>query len=100
MAVTIFMIHGMWGGGWYWDNYKAYFEDKGYECISPICGIIRSIQTILRPTVWAKPVCWITPKTLKLKSTNFLKNPSSWGIPWAAFSPRYWQVEVVPKQPF
>ena len=35
MGNTIFMIHGMWGGGWYWDNYKAYFENKGYKCIAP-----------------------------------------------------------------
>ena len=35
MNGTIFMIHGMWGGGWYWDNYKAYFEEKGYRCMTP-----------------------------------------------------------------
>jgi len=29
------MIHGMMGGGWYWENYKAYFEGKGYRCITP-----------------------------------------------------------------
>ena len=29
------MIHGMWGGGWYWDKFKGYFEDKGYNCIAP-----------------------------------------------------------------
>jgi non-heme chloroperoxidase len=35
MAKTIFMIHGMWGGGWYWDKFQGYFEDKGYRCIVP-----------------------------------------------------------------
>ena len=23
MVETIVMIHGMWGGSWYWENYKA-----------------------------------------------------------------------------
>jgi pimeloyl-ACP methyl ester carboxylesterase len=32
---TIVMIHGMWGGGWYWGNYKGFFEGKGYHCITP-----------------------------------------------------------------
>ena len=27
MGNTIFMIHGMWGGGWYWDN-KDYIETE------------------------------------------------------------------------
>lgn len=35
MANTIVMIHGMWGGGWYWENYKRFFESKGYQCITP-----------------------------------------------------------------
>ena len=35
MNRTIIMIHGMWGGGWYWENYKNYFEAKGYRCIAP-----------------------------------------------------------------
>ncbi len=35
MAETIVMIHGMWGGGWYWDNYRKFFEGKGYRCITP-----------------------------------------------------------------
>lgn len=29
------MIHGMWGGGWHWDKFRRYFEDKGYRCIAP-----------------------------------------------------------------
>ncbi|MBW1775583.1 MAG: alpha/beta hydrolase [Deltaproteobacteria bacterium] len=36
MADTIVMIHGMWGGGWYWENFKRYFEQKGYQCVTPI----------------------------------------------------------------
>ncbi|HIE26042.1 TPA: alpha/beta hydrolase [Candidatus Poribacteria bacterium] len=35
MTETIIMIHGMWGGGWYWKNYKNFFEEKGYHCITP-----------------------------------------------------------------
>lgn len=35
MSETIVMIHGMWGGGWCWENYKSFFEDKGYHCITP-----------------------------------------------------------------
>jgi non-heme chloroperoxidase len=35
MSKTIIMIHGMMGGGWYWENYKSYFEGKGYHCITP-----------------------------------------------------------------
>ncbi|KKL22045.1 hypothetical protein LCGC14_2439380 [marine sediment metagenome] len=35
MSKTIFMIHGMWGGPWCWENYKAFFEDKGYNCVVP-----------------------------------------------------------------
>ncbi|MFC1516866.1 alpha/beta hydrolase [Thermodesulfobacteriota bacterium] len=35
MTETIVMIHGMWGGGWYWENYQKYFEEKGYRCFSP-----------------------------------------------------------------
>ena len=35
MTDTIFMIHGMWGGGWYWEKYKDFFERKGYRCVTP-----------------------------------------------------------------
>ena len=35
MTETIFMIHGMWGGPWVWDNYKRFFENKGYRCVTP-----------------------------------------------------------------
>ncbi|MBN1548033.1 MAG: alpha/beta hydrolase [Syntrophaceae bacterium] len=35
MNKTIIMIHGMWGSGWYWENFKKYFESKGYKCIVP-----------------------------------------------------------------
>jgi pimeloyl-ACP methyl ester carboxylesterase len=34
MAETIFMIHGMFGGPWCWDNYRGVFEAEGYRCIS------------------------------------------------------------------
>lgn len=29
------MIHGMLGGSWGWDNYREFFEAKGYNCICP-----------------------------------------------------------------
>ena len=29
------MIHGMWGGGWNWDNFKQFFEKKDYHCLTP-----------------------------------------------------------------
>jgi len=35
MVNTIVLIHGMWGGSWYWENYRKFFEDKGYRCIMP-----------------------------------------------------------------
>ena len=35
MADTIFMIHGMSGGPWYWDNYRRKFEEEeGYRCVA------------------------------------------------------------------
>jgi len=35
MAETIVMIHGMWGNGWYWENYKNFFEQRGFQCHTP-----------------------------------------------------------------
>ncbi|SHF87601.1 Pimeloyl-ACP methyl ester carboxylesterase [Modicisalibacter ilicicola DSM 19980] len=35
MHKTLVMIHGMWGGGWYWDNYRRFFEARGYRCLTP-----------------------------------------------------------------
>ncbi len=35
MAKIIVMIHGMWGGPWYWDNYRSFFEQRGYRCVTP-----------------------------------------------------------------
>ena len=35
MAETIVMIHGMYGGAWYWENYKNYLEQKGFACQTP-----------------------------------------------------------------
>lgn len=35
MKKPIVMIHGMWGGSWYWNNFKRYFETKGYQCHTP-----------------------------------------------------------------
>lgn len=36
MKETIMMIHGMWCGEWVWENYKKFFESKGYRCITPV----------------------------------------------------------------
>ncbi|MBN1949400.1 MAG: alpha/beta hydrolase [Candidatus Cloacimonetes bacterium] len=33
--ISLFMIHGMWGGAWHWDNYRDYFQPKGYRCRIP-----------------------------------------------------------------
>lgn len=35
MTDTIFMTHGMWGGGWYWAKFKAFFQARGYRCVAP-----------------------------------------------------------------
>jgi non-heme chloroperoxidase len=35
MAKTIYMIHGMWGGPWYWNNFKTFFSEQGYKVITP-----------------------------------------------------------------
>jgi len=35
MPETMVMIHGMWGSGWYWENFKGFFESKGYQCVVP-----------------------------------------------------------------
>jgi pimeloyl-ACP methyl ester carboxylesterase len=32
---TIVMIHGMFVGSWVWENFKKYFEERGYKCITP-----------------------------------------------------------------
>jgi pimeloyl-ACP methyl ester carboxylesterase len=34
MTRTIVMIHGMWGGPWYWANYRSLFESAGYRCVA------------------------------------------------------------------
>ncbi|HLF22688.1 MAG TPA: alpha/beta hydrolase, partial [Burkholderiales bacterium] len=31
---TVFMIHGMWGSPWYWQNYKNVLEKAGYRCVT------------------------------------------------------------------
>ena len=36
MSKNIVMIHGMWGSSWAWDNYKPFFENKGYTCYAPV----------------------------------------------------------------
>lgn len=36
MPRTIVMIHGMFGGSWYWENFRRFFEAQGYHCIAPI----------------------------------------------------------------
>lgn len=35
MAKTIMMIHGMWGTGGYWKEYKGFFEKLGYKVVTP-----------------------------------------------------------------
>lgn len=35
MTKTLFLIHGMWGGGFMWDNHRAFYENRGYRCVVP-----------------------------------------------------------------
>ena len=35
MKKTILMIHGMQGAKWCWDDYKSFFDAKGYVCVIP-----------------------------------------------------------------
>ncbi len=35
MNNSIFMIHGMWNGAWYWEEFRNFFESKGYSCFTP-----------------------------------------------------------------
>lgn len=35
MSQTIVMIHGMFSGSWCWDNYRNFFEGRGYRCLAP-----------------------------------------------------------------
>jgi len=35
MGKTLFMIHGMSGGPWCWENFITYFHAQGYRCITP-----------------------------------------------------------------
>ncbi len=35
MPGTIVMIHGMWGAPWCWENYRGFFEKRGYRCVTP-----------------------------------------------------------------
>lgn len=35
MSQTILLIHGMCGGGWYWDKYQQVLSQAGYHCIAP-----------------------------------------------------------------
>ena len=35
MPETIVMIHGMSCGGWYWENFKNFLEQRGFQCYTP-----------------------------------------------------------------
>jgi len=35
MTHTIVMVHGMFSGGWYWNRFKHFFEEKQYQCFTP-----------------------------------------------------------------
>ena len=34
MVETIFMMHGMGCGGWIWENYINFFEQRGFRCVA------------------------------------------------------------------
>ena len=35
MSETIVFIHGMWGTGALWEQYKGHFAERGYTCLTP-----------------------------------------------------------------
>jgi len=35
MADTLVMVHGMWGTPSHWDNFREFFEGRGYQCLTP-----------------------------------------------------------------
>jgi non-heme chloroperoxidase len=35
MSLPVVMIHGMWAGGWVWDDWVPVFEGAGYRCTVP-----------------------------------------------------------------
>ncbi|HEY5993510.1 MAG TPA: alpha/beta hydrolase [Gallionellaceae bacterium] len=35
MSQTLLMIHGMWGTSEDWNNYRRFFEARGYRCVAP-----------------------------------------------------------------
>lgn len=35
MTKSIVMIHGMYGGSWCWENFRCFFEARGYQCHTP-----------------------------------------------------------------
>ena len=35
MTRKLVMIHGMWGGAWCWENYRPFFEERGWETLAP-----------------------------------------------------------------
>jgi non-heme chloroperoxidase len=49
MADIIFMIHGMWGRSFLWDNYKAFFEERGYVCTAPTLPLHDYLPTYPAP---------------------------------------------------
>lgn len=34
MSDIVYLIHGMWGGPWYWENYRRVFESRGLRCVA------------------------------------------------------------------
>lgn len=35
MSRTLFMINGMYAGPWMWENYRDWFEARGWWCLAP-----------------------------------------------------------------
>jgi pimeloyl-ACP methyl ester carboxylesterase len=74
MAKTIFMIHGMWGGAWYWDKFQSYFEDKGYRCIEPYLRH-HNIKPDDPPTVFFRGKC---NNVLRFSISITVANTTDW----------------------
>jgi len=83
MNKTIMMIHGMGVGGWIWGNYKEFFEQKGYQCLTPILRYHDRDPKVRRILSWEQPAFLTMRTILKMKSADLMKNQSSWDIPWA-----------------
>jgi pimeloyl-ACP methyl ester carboxylesterase len=36
MTKSLVFIHGMFGASWHWDNFRSFFEERGFQCHTPV----------------------------------------------------------------